>query len=90
MSADNATLNCYGDCYMIYIIHMLAVYYGFGIDYPICNAIVMDFLQKIIINEVFLRETSKTYKFFCKKVLPLFDRNKAQDRTCKAINNVLG
>ena len=77
---DGVNIRCYGDCVMVYVLQLVAVYYIFDVDYPRAHAMFLGFLQQFVVNELFVRESSKKFKFFCKKVRPVFDKIKAQER----------
>ena len=50
---------------------LIVTYYIFDLDYPRQYAMVMAFLQNIVMGEPYLKESTKKIKFFVKKFMPL-------------------
>ncbi|WAR16968.1 hypothetical protein MAR_031562, partial [Mya arenaria] len=48
ITRDDVTIKCNGDCYMVYIIQLLAVNYVFDIDYPGPIVMFLGFLQQLL------------------------------------------
>ena len=75
ISGDETAIRCYGDCLMVMMLQLLAVYYVFDLDYPKANAMFLGLLQQFVLDEPFTKESSKKFKFFAKKMRSFFNKN---------------
>lgn len=83
---DEVQITCYNICIMVHMLQLLGVYYIFDLDYPKQYAMFLGVLQQFVLNEQFTRESSKRFTFFCKKLRPVFEKEK-EDRKSRTVEN---
>lgn len=83
---DDVSILLYNNCIMVHMLQLLGVYYIFDLDYPKQYAMFLGVLQQFVMNDQFTRESSKRFKFFCKKLRPEFEKEKA-DSESRTIEN---
>jgi hypothetical protein len=59
---------------MFGLLALLMCYYVFDINYPQQYAMVLAVLQTFVMEEPYCKETCQRFKFFLKKLRPIFNR----------------